>query len=184
MGFNEKVHAFIAAKFYVHLTEQFGERGRLLSSTEPSITPSREPQSAPLSVSSATSRKQSSLRSSFSIFRAISAGSAIVSESWLKSGFSFGISSIFAFRYRIFIYISPFIGKGHDLLQNFYLYQIIANTCKLQILAKRKYIRCVWYFRLAIFQTSKIRCSARLLYCVSGFSRNSGFLVIVPPWRG
>ncbi|PWL61269.1 MAG: hypothetical protein DBY34_04640 [Oscillospiraceae bacterium] len=29
MGFNEKVHAFIAAKFYVHLTEQFGERGRL-----------------------------------------------------------------------------------------------------------------------------------------------------------
>lgn len=42
MGFNEKVHAFIAAKFYVHLTEQFGERGRLLSSTEPSITPSRE----------------------------------------------------------------------------------------------------------------------------------------------
>ena len=28
MGFNEKVHAFIAAKFYVRLTEQFGERGR------------------------------------------------------------------------------------------------------------------------------------------------------------
>ena len=25
MGFNEKVHAFIAAKFYVRLTEQFGE---------------------------------------------------------------------------------------------------------------------------------------------------------------
>ena len=29
MGFNEKVHAFIAASFYTHLTESFGERGRL-----------------------------------------------------------------------------------------------------------------------------------------------------------
>ena len=29
MGFNEKVHAFLAAKFYTHLTESFGERGRL-----------------------------------------------------------------------------------------------------------------------------------------------------------
>jgi hypothetical protein len=28
MGFNEKTHAFIAAKFYVHLTEHFGERGK------------------------------------------------------------------------------------------------------------------------------------------------------------
>ena len=28
MGFNEKVHAYIAAKFYVKLTETFGERGR------------------------------------------------------------------------------------------------------------------------------------------------------------
>lgn len=28
MGFNEKTHAFIAAKFYVHLTEKFGERGK------------------------------------------------------------------------------------------------------------------------------------------------------------
>jgi len=28
MGFNEKVHAFIAAKYYVHLTEAFGENGR------------------------------------------------------------------------------------------------------------------------------------------------------------
>lgn len=28
MGFNEKVHAYIAAKFYVHLTEAFEERGR------------------------------------------------------------------------------------------------------------------------------------------------------------
>ncbi len=28
MGFNEKVHAYIAAKFYVHMTECFGERGR------------------------------------------------------------------------------------------------------------------------------------------------------------
>ena len=28
MGFNEKVHAYIAAKFYVHLTEHFGERGK------------------------------------------------------------------------------------------------------------------------------------------------------------
>lgn len=28
MGFNEKVHAYIAAKFYVKLTEAFGERGR------------------------------------------------------------------------------------------------------------------------------------------------------------
>ena len=28
MGFNEKVHAYIAAKFYVHLVETFGERGR------------------------------------------------------------------------------------------------------------------------------------------------------------
>lgn len=28
MGFNEKVHAFIAARFYVRLTETFGERGR------------------------------------------------------------------------------------------------------------------------------------------------------------
>ena len=28
MGFNEKVHAFIAARFYVRLTEAFGERGR------------------------------------------------------------------------------------------------------------------------------------------------------------
>ena len=27
MGFNEKVHAFIAAKFYVYLTEAFGECG-------------------------------------------------------------------------------------------------------------------------------------------------------------
>ena len=27
MGFNEKVHAFIAAKFYVYLTEAFGDRG-------------------------------------------------------------------------------------------------------------------------------------------------------------
>ena len=29
MGFNEKVHAFIAASFYTHLTESLGERGRL-----------------------------------------------------------------------------------------------------------------------------------------------------------
>ena len=29
MGFNEKSHAFLAARFYVRLTEQFGERGRL-----------------------------------------------------------------------------------------------------------------------------------------------------------
>ena len=29
MGFNEKMHAFIAARFYVRLTEVFGERGRL-----------------------------------------------------------------------------------------------------------------------------------------------------------
>lgn len=28
MGFNEKVHAYIAAKYYVHLTEAFGERGK------------------------------------------------------------------------------------------------------------------------------------------------------------
>jgi len=28
MGFNEKVHAYIAAKYYVYLTECFGERGR------------------------------------------------------------------------------------------------------------------------------------------------------------
>ena len=28
MGFNERVHAFIAAKYYVRLTEQFGERGK------------------------------------------------------------------------------------------------------------------------------------------------------------
>lgn len=28
MGFNEKVHAYIAAKYYVHLTERFGERGK------------------------------------------------------------------------------------------------------------------------------------------------------------
>lgn len=28
MGFNEKVHAYIAAKFYVYLTETFGERGK------------------------------------------------------------------------------------------------------------------------------------------------------------
>ena len=28
MKFNEKSHAFIAAKFYVHLTEAFGERGK------------------------------------------------------------------------------------------------------------------------------------------------------------
>lgn len=27
MGFNEKVHAYIAAKFYGHLTEKFGQRG-------------------------------------------------------------------------------------------------------------------------------------------------------------
>jgi len=27
MGFNEKVHAYIAARFYVHLKEKFGERG-------------------------------------------------------------------------------------------------------------------------------------------------------------
>lgn len=29
MGFNERVHAYIAAKYYVHLTEEFGERGKL-----------------------------------------------------------------------------------------------------------------------------------------------------------
>jgi hypothetical protein len=29
MGFNEKVHAYIAAKYYVYLTEIFGERGRM-----------------------------------------------------------------------------------------------------------------------------------------------------------
>lgn len=28
MGFHEKVHAYIAAKYYVHLTEEFGERGK------------------------------------------------------------------------------------------------------------------------------------------------------------
>ncbi len=28
MGFNERVHAYIAAKYYIHLTETFGERGR------------------------------------------------------------------------------------------------------------------------------------------------------------
>lgn len=28
MGFNEKVHAFIAARYYVRLTETYGERGR------------------------------------------------------------------------------------------------------------------------------------------------------------
>ena len=28
MGFNEKVHAYIAAKYYVHLTEHFDERGK------------------------------------------------------------------------------------------------------------------------------------------------------------
>ena len=28
MGFNEMVHAYIAAKYYVHLTEHFGERGK------------------------------------------------------------------------------------------------------------------------------------------------------------
>lgn len=28
MGFNEMTHAFIAAKYYVHLTEAFGERGK------------------------------------------------------------------------------------------------------------------------------------------------------------
>ena len=29
MGFNEKVHAYIAAKYYVYLTEEFGRRGEL-----------------------------------------------------------------------------------------------------------------------------------------------------------
>jgi len=29
MGFNEKIHAFIATRYYVRLTEQLGERGRL-----------------------------------------------------------------------------------------------------------------------------------------------------------
>ena len=28
MGFNEMTHAFIAAKYYVHMTEAFGERGK------------------------------------------------------------------------------------------------------------------------------------------------------------
>ena len=28
MGFNEKVHAYIAAKYYMTLTDAFGERGR------------------------------------------------------------------------------------------------------------------------------------------------------------
>lgn len=28
MGFNEKVHAYIAAKYYVHMTANFGERGK------------------------------------------------------------------------------------------------------------------------------------------------------------
>lgn len=27
MGFNEKVHAYIAAKYYVYLKERFGSRG-------------------------------------------------------------------------------------------------------------------------------------------------------------
>lgn len=29
MGFNEKVHAYIAAKYYSHLLEKFGERGKM-----------------------------------------------------------------------------------------------------------------------------------------------------------
>ena len=29
MGFNERVHAYIAAKYYTYLVETFGERGRL-----------------------------------------------------------------------------------------------------------------------------------------------------------
>lgn len=29
MGFNEKVHAYIAAKYYIYLTEAFGERGKM-----------------------------------------------------------------------------------------------------------------------------------------------------------
>ena len=28
MAFNEKVHAYIAAKYYAYLTQTFGERGR------------------------------------------------------------------------------------------------------------------------------------------------------------
>ena len=27
MAFNEKVHAYIAAKYYIHLKEHFGDRG-------------------------------------------------------------------------------------------------------------------------------------------------------------
>lgn len=40
MGFNEKVHAFIAAKFYVYLTEAFGERGERAFTTALSTMPS------------------------------------------------------------------------------------------------------------------------------------------------
>ena len=28
MGFNEKVHAYLAARYYVRLTDRFGERGK------------------------------------------------------------------------------------------------------------------------------------------------------------
>ena len=28
MGFNEMTHAFLAARYYIRLTEQFGDRGR------------------------------------------------------------------------------------------------------------------------------------------------------------
>ena len=110
-----------------------------------------------------------------SIFRAISAGSPSSPKAGSKVGSASEYRQFSPFD-TVYSYIfRPLSAKDTTSCKIFYLYQIIANTCKLQILAKRKYIRCVWYFRLAIFQTSKIRCSARLLYCVSGFSRNSGF---------
>ena len=42
MEFNERIHAYIAAKYYVHLTERFGERGKKHSCMPPSIMLSRE----------------------------------------------------------------------------------------------------------------------------------------------
>ena len=30
MGFNEMTHAFLAARYYIRLTEQFGDRGHFL----------------------------------------------------------------------------------------------------------------------------------------------------------
>lgn len=56
MGFNEKVHAFIAAKFYVYLTEAFGERGEPVPLSTALSTMPNSVDAVWLSVPSGTAR--------------------------------------------------------------------------------------------------------------------------------